>query len=203
MAIEKLPRNERRSQIEINRTKNNERQRVYRAKVAARKRNPAECIVIPPVSPELTTENDPKCAYSNRNTLGKAIAKTRRALPQEVDRQVIVVSNLIHTFDHETKKRILENAGMMKRIRPADLNIGFEQAVRAFYERDDISRVSPNSKDCRRIKNATGDKEIRQLRFLMFTLKEVHALFLEESRTTDENNNTGNLVANTNQQYNV
>lgn len=54
--------------------------------------------------------------------------------------------------------------------------------VQAFYERDDISRMSPNVKHSRKFLNpATGKKEIRQLRHLMFRLSEVYNLFIAEN----------------------
>lgn len=51
--------------------------------------------------------------------------------------------------------------------------------VKKFYEDDEISRMSPNVKDCRLFKNITiGQKEITQIRHLMFRLTEVYELFL-------------------------
>lgn len=54
-------------------------------------------------------------------------------------------------------------------------------AVKQFYENDAISRISPNVKDTRLIKNpATGEKEAFQIRHLMYTLREAYGMFLME-----------------------
>ncbi|KAJ6640217.1 hypothetical protein Bhyg_12967, partial [Pseudolycoriella hygida] len=54
------------------------------------------------------------------------------------------------------------------------------ETVQAFYERDDISRISPNVKDYRKFVNSqTGEKEYKQMRFLTYKLSDVYELFIK------------------------
>lgn len=54
------------------------------------------------------------------------------------------------------------------------------EMVKAFYERDNVSRMSPNVKDCRTfINDATGCKEVKQIRHLQHKLEVVYDMFVK------------------------
>ncbi|KAJ6639674.1 hypothetical protein Bhyg_12421 [Pseudolycoriella hygida] len=72
-------------------------------------------------------------------------------------------------------------------IKKRGLNPEIIDAIKLFYERDDVSRISPNMRDCRSFPNpVTGTKEIKQIRFLMYKLSDVHKMFVKHSQS-DEN----------------
>lgn len=55
-------------------------------------------------------------------------------------------------------------------------------SFKAFYERDDVSRMSPNVKHCKKFEDpSTGTKEFKQIRFLMYTLSDVYEMFKKQA----------------------
>lgn len=126
-----------------------------------------------------------KNGYRTSSALTKAVAKAKKALPSTPIKRKAVVMKLLHSFDENDKRQIIKNdtqnqdnkASKIKR----GLSLDLITEVLNFYERDDISIMSPNVRDARKFVNpTTGVKEVRQLRHLMFKLSEVYALFNEE-----------------------
>lgn len=97
---------------------------------------------------------------------------------------------MLHALPKDHQNQVLATVGLMpKRSRTVDLSL--TSIVEKFYNRDDISRVSPNTRDCRTfINRTTGPKELKQMRHLMISLKEAYALFTGEFSAENENNNT-------------
>lgn len=125
-------------------------------------------------------------SYKTKSGLAKAVSKTKRTLPSSPSKRKIVVAKLLVSLDTEDKDEIIRNKTSKpqkthwKRISPVLI-----QTIESFYERDEISVISPNVKDCRRFADpVTGRKELRQIRYLTYNLKKVHSLFVEDYRGT-------------------
>lgn len=88
---------------------------------------------------------------------------------------------MIHGYDDKDQEAIFCKRLMTKKGNGKSLSSDVVQAVENFYQKDDISRMSPNVKDCRLILNPlTGRKETTQIRHLMYNVSEVYALFLSD-----------------------
>ncbi|KAJ6647661.1 hypothetical protein Bhyg_02884 [Pseudolycoriella hygida] len=68
-------------------------------------------------------------------------------------------------------------------------------AVLCFYERDDVSRMSPNMRDCRNFKCPdTGVKTLKPIRHLTYKLNDVYNMFLKHIKK-DETSHTKDEIA--------
>lgn len=116
--------------------------------------------------------------YKTDSALSKAAAKLKRALPSTSEKKVAVVRKFLRCFSETEYQQIVcvEKKPTSKRgIKPDVIDI-----VKSFYHRDDISRISPNVRDCRKFKDPiTGMKELKQIRYLMYRLSDVYSLFLQ------------------------
>ena len=54
------------------------------------------------------------------------------------------------------------------------------EAINAFYQRDDISRMCPGKKECISVKDDDGVRTNKQKRLLLMTISEAHQLFLSD-----------------------
>lgn len=145
--------------------------------------------------PLLTTPTEKRCtptqisasvnfphSYKTKSALGKAVAKAERALPSSPSKRKAVVAKLLRTFDATTQQDIL-GSGMSEKKKTGNkgLSSSLLKDIQLFYERDEISRVSPNVKDARKFVNdITGEKEVKQIRHLMYKLSEVYNMFVDE-----------------------
>lgn len=103
----------------------------------------------------------------------------RKSLPLARNNKIEVINYVIHGFDKEEQKAILCKRWETKKSNGKNISPDVVQAVENFYQKDDISRMSPNVKDCRLILNKlTGKKETTQIRHLVYNMSEVYALFL-------------------------
>lgn len=124
-------------------------------------------------------------SFKTKNTLGKAIAKVKRAMPQSPTRKKAVLSRLLDAYDLTDQNEIILNSSLGKNKqnlgRPCP-NLETVHSVEKFFLRDDVSRVSPNSKDVKfYINRVTGKKESHSTRYLLMTMKEVLAKYKEEN----------------------
>lgn len=120
-------------------------------------------------------------SYRTDSTFRKDFGKIKKSLPVSPSRGKAMIAKLYRALNSKDREEVAGNANTPKEKTYNGLDPELIKAIREFYQRDDISRVSPNVKDCRKFVNeATGIKEYRQLRYLMYTLNEVHALFIEE-----------------------
>lgn len=123
-----------------------------------------------------------KNSYRTDGALRKAVGKAKRALPDSPSKQKAVLAKMFQSLTTEDKEDVVNNTAVVQPTKHyRRLSAELIDAVRQFYQRDDISRPSPNVKDCKRFVNEdTGEKEYRQVRHLMYKLSEAHALFVEE-----------------------
>lgn len=121
-------------------------------------------------------------SYKTKSALAKAVTKAKKSLPSSPSKRKIVVSKLLDSFDDKDRDEIVgKQASKQNKKHWKRMSTDLIENIEAFYERDEISRISPNVKDARYFKNAvTGQKELRQLRYLTYKLKEVRAFFVKE-----------------------
>lgn len=130
----------------------------------------------PPSETVTTNSIEP---YKTASAVSKAVAKLKRALPSSPAKKKVVLKKLLQSLDESDSSQIVgeaisSNNGKKSRGLKSDT----VDAIKAFYERDDISRISPNMRDSRKfVDPASGVKEIRQLRYLMYKLSDVHRMF--------------------------
>lgn len=118
-------------------------------------------------------------AYNTPSAESKALAKIIRAFPSTSGKKKILLSKLFHSLDESVQLEIVLHKNSFKRpVKAISQDLAVQ--VRSFYERDDISRVSPNAKDVRYFDGQCGKKELKQIRHLMYRLSEVYALFIAE-----------------------
>ena len=113
--------------------------------------------------------------YKSRSSLGKAIARATRGLPQSPHKRAVVVKELASSLGVNIKRDVSELPFQSKN----QLAIETTNKIKEFYERDDISRMMPGKADCITVKTADGGKEIRQKRHLIMTVSEAYQLFKE------------------------
>lgn len=120
-------------------------------------------------------------SYRTDGAFRKAVSKIKRSLPSASTKRNKALKKVLDSLDPVDKAEIIAGGDVTKGKTNQGLTADLIEAIQNFYERDDISRVSPNVKDCKRFVNdATGEKEYKQVRHLMYKLSEVHALFVEE-----------------------
>lgn len=119
--------------------------------------------------------------YNTDSALSKAAAKLKRALPSTSEKKVAAVRKFLRCFKEDEYQQIVcdeKKSRPTRGIKPDVINL-----VKSFYEKDDISRISPNMRDCRKFKDPiTGIKESKQIRYLMYRLRDVYSLFLRHIR---------------------
>lgn len=120
-------------------------------------------------------------AYRTKSALRKAATKMRKSMPLAPSKRIALLNYMIHGYDDKDQEAIFCKRLMTKKGNGNNLSSDVVHAVEKFYQKDDISRMSPNVKDCRLILNQfTGKKETTPIRHLMFNLSEVYALFLSD-----------------------
>lgn len=120
-------------------------------------------------------------AYRTKSALRKATSKTRKSLPLAPGKRNTVLRQIIQSLGPTDQAVILGKMPVAKHGNGKGITDHLIGIVEKFYETDDVSRMSPNVKDCRFSKNrVTGEREIVQIRHLLYPLKEVYSLFLSE-----------------------
>lgn len=99
-----------------------------------------------------------------------AVQKVKKALPTSLDKKVAVFTNIFHSFDETIQIRIVQNRTVRKTLSNA-ISAELVNELKDFYERDDISRMSPDVKGCRKFLNTvTGQQEVKPIRHMMYRL---------------------------------
>lgn len=110
-----------------------------------------------------------------------------KALPKSLTKQRVVLSELLTAFSNKNPVP-LEPYSITHSGGRTTLQADIIEKVHDFYERDDISRMSPNVADSRKFLNQnTGKKEVKQVRHMMFRLSEAYALFIEDMTKNGNN----------------
>ncbi|CAF3951677.1 unnamed protein product [Adineta steineri] len=115
--------------------------------------------------------NQPKSLY-NKQTLAKAAKKVLRVLPTNPDKQ------------HQILTRVGQNLGLFPKPTPhrqqASIPMDVIQKVQDFYKNDNISWQAPGKRDYVTVRE-NGTRVKYQKRFLLFNIREVHQLFIQDN----------------------
>lgn len=133
-----------------------------------------------------------KFAFGSESALGKAVAKVKRSLPKSPSKTKAVLAKILSKYDPDNKKEIMSNSEIQikKRCIISELTI---VEIKQFYQRDDISRLSPNVKDFVKVIDESGIKIQKQIRHLMYSVREVYAMYIEEFCRNNENLSSGKV----------
>lgn len=143
--------------------------------------------VIPPLKEELPKSSKRKSvqfqhSYKTEASLAKAFTKQRKILPKSPGKQKAVIGKLFYSLDEGAQQEIINNKTKLIKGGKKGIDSELMEKILYFYERDDVSRMSPNAKDSRFYYHpATGEKVIKQKRHLVVTLKQAHDKFLIEN----------------------
>ena len=111
-------------------------------------------------------------SYSRKSTLGKAVARVKRALPNSPRKTTAVVKRLCEHFDIQpgelTKKRTL-----------VAIQVETIDCVKQFYLRDDISHQAPGKQDVIVVRDNNGKQKL-QKKHIGMSVNEAYGLFKNE-----------------------
>lgn len=124
-------------------------------------------------------------SYKTRQTLGKAVNKATRALPNSPRKKKLVLAKMIANLEENDKKDVIASITGTTEEAPRELS-ELEVEIREFFSRDDVSCVSPKEKHVKSYICPMSGKAVQlPLRLMLLSLREAHALFTEE-RTRDK-----------------
>ena len=107
----------------------------------------------------------------NKQTLAKAAKKVLRVLPTDPDKQ------------HQILTRVGQNLGLFQtptsQRQQAAMPMDVIQKVQDFYKNDNISWQAPGKRDYVTVRE-NGIRVKYQKRFLLFNIREVHQLFIQD-----------------------
>lgn len=123
-----------------------------------------------------------KTTYKSRQTLGKAVRKVTRAFPASPTKKKAVLAQIVDSMDDNARNEIIEFISPSQ-IRKKRQEHSLIKEIKQFLARDDISRVSPKTKDVKQYVNSeTGDMTLIPKRHMTLTVKEAYAVFAEEQK---------------------
>lgn len=121
-------------------------------------------------------------SFKTYGALAKAVTKTRKTLPKSPSKKTAVIAKLVYSLDEKNQLIIFNNKTTMKRGGNKGVSAELVDKIELFYQRDDVSRMSPNVKDTRNfVDPKTSQKELKQIRHLVVTLKQAYDLFDKEN----------------------
>ncbi|XP_037025686.1 uncharacterized protein LOC119077393 [Bradysia coprophila] len=183
IGLDKLPKAEREKVKRVNRTYMRKKVAEYRQR---KKGLPVEKTGTSSNASNLS-EGQSEAGYKTTSALHKAVAKLKRALPSTSGKKKEAVSKLLLTFDENDQSDIARRVSGVKTRPTRALSSGITDSVISFYERDDVSRMSPNMRDCRKfVDPKTGVKEEKQIRYLMYKLSDVYDMFVRHFQNGDD-----------------
>lgn len=156
------------------------RQRV--AQYRARKSNP-DNVPIENQSHNSSLSGIVSEVYSCSQTLGKAVKKVTNALPASPRRKKAVLTHIVSNLDQNEKETLINVVAKPKFARKS-IPTALNTEIRKYFERDDISRASPKVDDVEKYKcPETGEELLLPKRHMVLSLKEAHALFVQELKS--------------------
>ena len=106
-------------------------------------------------------------------TVAKATKKVKKMLPKDPAKKQLVI------------KKIAESVGILPiQTHPRvtrTLSSTTKNAILHYYERDDISYQLPGKRDTVVVRMVGGKKETFQKRILLYNLREIHQMFLQDN----------------------
>lgn len=122
-------------------------------------------------------------SYTTRQSLGKAVSRVSKTLPQTPVKKKQIISKILSNFSPTSKGEIFASArkSTSSAGRPSSGTIKNKEVVMSFLERPDISYCKPGRRDtiyCG--KNENGEKVYKPKHYLLWSLKEVVDMFNNE-----------------------
>lgn len=125
-------------------------------------------------------------SYSTVQTLSKAVKKVSNAFPESPTRKKAVLARIVSGMDKDDQEELL-NVIASAAAKRNYVNPAMTKDIHDFYERDDVSRMSPKMRDVKkRISIDTGVEELLPTRHMVLTVKEAYALFSEERKKAEK-----------------
>lgn len=122
-------------------------------------------------------------SYSCLQTLGKAVKKVSHALPASPRKKRAILAHIVSNLNDKDKETVVNVAAKPSCKRNPVSSNQLVNDIQKFYERDDISRTSPNSRDVKKYKcPETGEESFLPTRHMILSTKEAHALFVEKQK---------------------
>lgn len=133
-------------------------------------------------------ETNPSCSLSEivqksyrcSQTLGKAVKKVSRAFPASPRKKTAVLTHIVANLDEVEKQNLVS---VVTKAKPNNQPVTSQlpKEIGNFFERDDISQVSPIARHVKKYKCAeTGEKILIPTRHMTLFIREAFALFTEE-----------------------
>lgn len=97
--------------------------------------------------------------YNTASAGAKAAANTKRSLPSVLLKKKFVVTKVLRMFNtSDVQDMVMQSHPTLLKVPKApnvnrSVKAEIVQAIITFYERDDVSRMSPNVRDCRKFKD--------------------------------------------------
>jgi hypothetical protein len=110
-------------------------------------------------------------SFGSKQSLGKAVKKVTRCLPQDPSKKRLVVQAIAQSMG-------LLGQNLHKRA-TRQLSSKLKDDIVQFYCRNDISYQMPGKRDTIVVRQ-NGTKSTHQKRILLYNIREVHQLFLSE-----------------------
>lgn len=129
---------------------------------------------------DIIQRRTPLSGYSCTSTLGKAVKKVQRALPNSPTKTSAVLKKIVVKLNIDTN--FITKAKTIPVIKQQ--NVEQLKNVQNFYRLDSISRQAPGVKDVVRIRDHEG-KHLVPKRHLLMKLREVYELYKIENKECD------------------
>lgn len=124
-------------------------------------------------------------SYNCVQTLGKAVKKASIALPSSPNKKKEVLMKIAEDLHPADKNEVLNAINVTKK-RNVTEHEELIDSIHEFYQRDDISRMSPKMRDVKEYKcPKTGENINIQTRHMILTGQEAFGMFIAE-RIADE-----------------
>lgn len=119
-------------------------------------------------------------SYGNIRTLGRAVNKVKHALPSSPRKKNAILTHIVAKLDESEKENLVQVVSKST-FKRKSIQVNLIRVIHKFYERDDISRVSPRTNDVKSYKcPQTGEELYLPTRHLVLSVKEAYALFIQE-----------------------
>lgn len=121
-------------------------------------------------------------SYNTVQSLGKALRRATRALPESPTKQQTVIAKMVEQLDPDAQNQLMNLITKNKnQRREMPQNVELIESIYEFYTRDDITRVSPKIKDVKTYECPKTGKSVKlPTRYMLCSQREAYALFDEE-----------------------
>lgn len=124
-------------------------------------------------------------SYSSTQTLGESTRKVKNALPASPRKKEAILTHMVANLDDADKNdlvSIVTGGSTAKKKTHDEIN----RDIRNFFERNDISRISPETSDVEYICPETGDQILKATRHMVLSIRESYALFIDGRNMQDK-----------------